>query len=63
MNRNENGIHITNGFFTETYNISNTLRPMEGKRLKRILAYLDCTKYNEIDLGHLPIQKPVSYKK
>ena len=36
---------------------------MEEKCLKRILTYLDCTKYNEINIGHLHIQKHVSYKK
>ena len=35
----------------------------EEKCLKRILTYLYCSKYNEIDIGHLHIQKHASYKK
>ena len=30
--------------------------------LKRILTYLDCIKYNEINRGHLYLQKHVSPK-
>ena len=36
---------------------------LQGKCLKSILTYLDCTKYNEMYIGHLHIQKHVSYKK
>ena len=39
---------------------SDLLRPMMGK-LKCISTY--CTKSNEINLGHLDIQKHVSYEK
>ena len=42
---------------------SDTLQPMERKCLKNILTYEDCTKYDEIDIYHLHIQKQVSYKK
>ena len=34
-----------------------------GKCLKSVLTCLDCTKYNEIDIGHLHIQKHVSNKR
>ena len=34
-----------------------------GKFLKRMLTYLYCTKCNEIDMCHLDVKKPVSYKK
>ena len=39
------------------------ITPMGEKCLKRILAYLDCTKHSEININHLHIQKHVSYKK
>ena len=34
-----------------------------GKMFKAFLTYLDCTKYNKIDIGHSHIQKHVSDKK
>ena len=34
-----------------------------GKCLKSILTYLDCTKYNEIDICHFDVQNNTSYKK
>ena len=40
-----------------------TLQPIGGKCLKHIFAYLDRTKYNEINLSHSHIQRHVSYKK
>ena len=58
MNRIENGTYTTNGLSTATNKFWDTLRPMgEGKYLKRILTYLDCTKNNEIDTDHSHIQK------
>ena len=36
---------------------------MGGKYVKRILTFLNCPKYDEINMGHLSIQKHVSYKK
>ena len=36
---------------------------MGEKCLKSILTYLDCTKYNETDIGHLHNQKHISNKK
>ena len=33
-----------------------------GKCLKSILTYLDCTKYNEIDMCHFDVQNHTSYK-
>ena len=63
MDHIENGIHKTNGLSTETLkSFFDTLRPMGEKYLKRISKYLDCTKYNEINLSQLPIQKHVSNK-
>ena len=35
-----------------TQKFSDTLHPTGGKNLKLILTYLDCTKYNEINIGH-----------
>ena len=51
MNRIENGMYMTNGLSTERHKSF----PIHyglwgGKRLKNILTYLDCTKYNEIDM-------------
>ena len=58
MDRIKNGIHATNDLSTETHKSF----PM-GKCLNRILTYLDCTKYNEINIDPSHIQNHVSYKK
>ena len=49
--------------YRDTQKLSDTLRPMGEKYLKRIVKYLYCTKYNEINIGHSNIQKHVSYEK
>ena len=41
---------------------SDTLRPIRGKCLKRILKYLYSTKWNKINI-HLDIPKYVSFEK
>ena len=41
---------------------SDILRSMEGKRLKRILMFLYCANYNEINICHSDIQKHGSFK-
>ena len=64
MDRIENGIYTTNGLSTETHKsfpIHSGL--WDETFFKRILGYLYCTKYNEINIGHSYIQKHVSYKK
>ena len=64
MNRIENGIYTTNGLSTETHkSFPIHYGLLGGGCLKSILTNLDCTKYYEIDVGHLHIQKHVSYKK
>ena len=63
MNHIENGIYTANGLFTETHKIFPIHYGLWGGCLKNILTYLDCTKYNEIDIGHLYIQKHVFCKK
>ena len=44
-----------------TQMFSDTLRPMRGKILKRILTWLCCTKHNEINICHSDVQDHVSY--
>ena len=48
--------------YRDTQKFFDTLRPMREKYLKSILTYLDCTKYNEINIGYSHIQKHVSHK-
>ena len=45
-----------------TQMFSDTLRPMRGKILKRILTWLCCTKHNEINICHSDVHRHVSYK-
>ena len=61
MNRIENDLYTTNDVSTEKF--SDTLRTLGGKCLKSILTYIDCTKYNENDIGCSHVQKQVCYKK
>ena len=50
--------------FVYSHKLSKTVRPMgEGKSLKLILTYFNCTKYNETILSNSHIQRHVSYKK
>ena len=64
MNRIENGMNTTNGLSTETHNLFSTHYGLwQGKCLKCILTYLDCPKYNEINIDHSYIQNHVSHKK
>ena len=58
----------TNGLSTETEwfvytKVFRWITAYGEKCLKRILTYLDSTKYNEINISHSHIQKHVSYKK
>ena len=63
MNRIENGMDTTNGLSTETHKIFRYITAYGGKCLKPILTYLDCTKYNEINISHSDLQKHVAYEK
>ena len=64
MNCIENGMYANNGFSTEAHKNFPIHYGLCGKKiLKRILTYLDCTKYNEINIGHSHIQKHVFYRK
>ena len=64
MNCIENGIYTANGLSTGTHKSFPVHYGLwRGKCLKSILTYLDCIKYNEIDISHLHIQKHVFYKK
>ena len=60
-------MYATNGLSTETHKSFlihySVWGGGEGECLKRILAYLDCIKYNEINIGHSHIQKHSSNKK
>ena len=57
----ENGIYRTNDSTATIQKISNEFRPLGEKFLKRILIHSFCTKYNEIRLCHLDVQKHISY--
>ena len=57
MKNGLNSINILNSGFSQKF--SNTERAMEGNFLKRILAYLYCIKYNEINIFLSDIQKHV----
>ena len=46
-----------------TYKFSDTLRQIDGKFLKRFLAYIFCTKNNEINIYLSDVQKHVSNEK
>ena len=61
MSINENGMHRF--VYRDSQKFSNTLRFTKGKSFKRILAYLYCIKYNEINICHLGIQKYNSHEK
>ena len=50
-------MYATNGLYTETHKSLDTLRSIGEKCLKLILTYLDCTKHNEINIGHQHIPK------
>ena len=63
MNRIENDTWGKVFIYRNTQKFSNTLRPIGGKCLKRILKYLYFTKYNKINTCHSDIPKHVSYKK
>ena len=49
--------------YRDTSKFSDALQPMGRKCLKCILTYLNCTKYNEIDVGRSHIQKHVYREK
>ena len=64
MNRIENDMHTTNGMSTKTHKSFPIHYGLwEGEFLKRILTYLYCTKYYDINRCTLNIQKHVFYKK
>ena len=57
----KNGLNSINILYT-SFHKSFPIQYTYGKEnLKRILTYLYCTKYNEINAFHLVIQKYVSY--
>ena len=61
MNRIENGTYAINDLSSETHKSFPIHYGLwEEKSLKHILAYLDYTKYNEINISHSLTQKNVS---
>ena len=64
MNRIENCIDMTDidGLSREIHKSFSIHYNLQGKYLKRILTYLDCTKYNEINISPSHIQKHVAKK-
>ena len=52
IDRTENGIHKCNVFSTEIHKSFPIHYCLGGKFLKRVLTYLSCTKYNEINISH-----------
>ena len=63
MNRIESGIHTTNSLSTETHKSFPIHYGLRGKSFNRILTYLYCTKYNEINISYSDIQKHFPIKK
>ena len=56
MERIETNIYRSIGMSTDTQKFFNTFQHMGKSFLKRILTYLYCIKYNEIDICHSGIR-------
>ena len=63
MEHIENGTHRTNGSSIKVHKSFLSLQTMVGGFLKRILTYLCCIKYNEINVCHSDKYKHASHKK